>query len=243
MHIAVCDDNIADRKQTERLLSREIDVRRDNVNAIYVDSYGSVESLLQSPMSYDVFYIDYHSNGYDSIKIAAKLREIGTIAPIWICGADDMASTSAEIENLHLEHVYTLPKPILKAELAKTLDIAKELKAQVLPPVEIRGLEETFYLQEEEIAFVHCMDHQIELHRTNGDIDYINGVYDDAFHSLENHPLFLFVGKHYILNMRYVEDVRLTSVEMQNGESFMVSLRSASTIKKIKADLKKQGLI
>lgn len=242
MHIAVCDDNIADRKQTERLLYREIDTRKNNANPIYVDSFGSAESLLQSPMRYDIFYLDYHSNGRNSYEIAASLRELGVIAPIWICGQEE-AETGEQIARLGLEHIYPLSKPIQKARLSETLDIAKSLQAQILPPVEIRGLEETFYLKEEEIAYIHCTDHQIELHRMNGDIDYINGVLDEAFHSLENHPLFLFLGKRYILNMRYVEDIHLTRVNMQNGESFMVSLRSASGVRKIKEKLKKAGLL
>lgn len=242
MHIAVCDDNIADRKQTERLLSREIDMRKNNANPIYVDSFGSAESLLHSPMRYDIFYLDYHSNGRNSYEIAASLRELGVIAPIWICGQEE-SEIGEQITCLGLEHTYPLAKPILKARLSETMDIARSLRTQILPPVEIRGLEETFYLKEEEIAYIHCTEHQIELHRMNGDIDFINGVQEEAFHSLENHPLFLFLGKHYILNMRYVEEVHLSRVNMQNGESFLVSLRSASGIRKIKEELKRTGLL
>ena len=40
MHIAICDDNIADRKHLERLLSRESDKRMGTPNLLYVDSYG-----------------------------------------------------------------------------------------------------------------------------------------------------------------------------------------------------------
>ena len=39
MHIAICDDNIADRKQTERLLGRESDRRAktDKIDAVHID--------------------------------------------------------------------------------------------------------------------------------------------------------------------------------------------------------------
>ena len=58
MHIAICDDNIADRKQSERLLSRESDKRIHTTGNLYVDSYGNVEALLKSPQRYDLFFID-----------------------------------------------------------------------------------------------------------------------------------------------------------------------------------------
>ena len=58
MHIAICDDNIADRKQTERLLGRESDRRAKTDNVLYIDSFGKQESVLVSPMIYDMFFID-----------------------------------------------------------------------------------------------------------------------------------------------------------------------------------------
>ena len=37
MHIAICDDNIADRKQTERLLGKESDRRAKTESVLYID--------------------------------------------------------------------------------------------------------------------------------------------------------------------------------------------------------------
>ena len=48
MHLAVCDDNIADRKQTERLLGRQSDrIFKETGERIYIDSYGNVEAFMQ----------------------------------------------------------------------------------------------------------------------------------------------------------------------------------------------------
>ena len=58
MHIAVCDDNVADRKQLERLLKRESDKRAASTGIIYTDSFGNSTALLSNPMQYDAFYID-----------------------------------------------------------------------------------------------------------------------------------------------------------------------------------------
>ena len=58
MHIALCDDNVADRKQFERLVKRESDRRAADEGILFADSFGNSESLLTNPMQYDVFYID-----------------------------------------------------------------------------------------------------------------------------------------------------------------------------------------
>ena len=49
MHIAICDDNIADRKHLERLLSRESDKRQGTPNLLYVDSYGDWDNFFHNP--------------------------------------------------------------------------------------------------------------------------------------------------------------------------------------------------
>ena len=46
MHIAIVEDNIADRHQTERLLGREVDRRRTEEEGYYVDSFGSADAVL-----------------------------------------------------------------------------------------------------------------------------------------------------------------------------------------------------
>lgn len=57
MHIALCDDNVADRKQFERLTKRESDRRAARDGILYVDSFGNAEALLHNPMQYDVFML------------------------------------------------------------------------------------------------------------------------------------------------------------------------------------------
>ena len=50
MHIAICDDNVADRKQLERLLKRESDKRASSTGIIYADSFGNASALLANPI-------------------------------------------------------------------------------------------------------------------------------------------------------------------------------------------------
>ena len=63
MHIAICDDNIADRKHLERLLSRESDKRMGTPNLLYVDSYGDREHFLFHPLMYDMNRCYHYRNG------------------------------------------------------------------------------------------------------------------------------------------------------------------------------------
>ena len=82
MHIAICDDNIADRKHLERLLSRESDKRMGTPNLLYVDSYGDREHFLFHPLMYDMIFMDMSESPALTAEIVATITEMGFTAPI-----------------------------------------------------------------------------------------------------------------------------------------------------------------
>ena len=242
MHIAICDDIIADRKQTERLFTREADTRKESIGAIYIDSFGSVSSLLSAPMLYDLFIIDYHQENEDSCHIATALREAGVVAPIFLCSKDE-AQLQQEISSLSLDHIYPMLKPFRVKDIQDATDLAHEIIASSRPLIELRGMDETYYLNEDEIMYIRCVDKQVELHRTNSDTDYIVGIFDEVSHSFEENELFIFIGKHYILNAKYIEKVSFSKIVMQNGDTIVVSPFTSSIIKRTLIELREDELI
>ena len=86
MHIAVCDDNIADRKQMERLLARASNQQKKNGHeGYYVDLYGNIPSLMQYPQMYDVIFLDIVNGSQNGLDIALKLRADGIVCCIVLC--------------------------------------------------------------------------------------------------------------------------------------------------------------
>ena len=75
--IAILDDDPADRKQSERLLSRERDERIKKGEVIYYDTYGSEEALLPYFIKYDLFLIDVTKTTRDGMMVAVDLRNRG----------------------------------------------------------------------------------------------------------------------------------------------------------------------
>ncbi len=77
MHIAIVEDNIADRHQTERLLSREVDRRRTEEEGYYVDSFGSADAVLPCPTTYDIFFLDMQHTEPDGFQLMIQLMRRG----------------------------------------------------------------------------------------------------------------------------------------------------------------------
>ena len=117
MHIALCDDNVADRKQFERLMKRESDRRAATDGILYVDSFGSPEALLTNPMQYDVFYIDLcHTEGTSGADVVSALLKKGVNAPMVLCCSE----INYRVLNLP-DNCFFLDKPIRVSELSASV--------------------------------------------------------------------------------------------------------------------------
>ena len=92
MHVAICDDNVADRKHLERLLSRESDKRAGTTNILYIDSYGDKDYFLknQTPLKYNIIFM----------AMCALIPELGdgdgkTAGTFWLTSLAEQAASGS----------------------------------------------------------------------------------------------------------------------------------------------------
>ena len=110
MHLAICDDHMADRKQMERLLGRESDRHMNTTGVLYVDSFGSKESILVTPMIYDAIFMDIQMPLMDGYEAAQKIRcsqklQAGTVPIVAMSGnvfAEDVQAAKQAGMNAHI---------------------------------------------------------------------------------------------------------------------------------------------
>lgn len=139
MHIAVLDDNIADRKQTERLLDRESDRRIATTGNLYADSFGAEDAFFAAPRQYDLFMIDVAGEANLSVDIARRLRDMGIKVPICFLRNSHKFDGIEEMP----KNILFLEKPIKVAELTSLID-------EVIKLLEEHADEYKFVEEEEE---------------------------------------------------------------------------------------------
>ena len=137
MHIAVCDDNIADRKQMERLLTRASDQQKKSGHeGYYIDLYGNIPSLMQYPQMYDVIFLDIVNGSQNGLDIARKLRADGIVCCIVLCSSVwDYEALSA---SSHDSFLY-MRKPVLATDLNDMLILCEKKRIHPEPMIELRG--------------------------------------------------------------------------------------------------------
>lgn len=227
MHIAICDNNIADRKQTERLMNRECHKRQTTEHMLYIDSYGSHETLQASPMLYDAFFIDYATTDETGLDVAKTLRSIGVTAPIVLCSymANDRLNTN------DLSNIYYLHKPIKVEALSNMIDHCIALKNSIQVPIEIRGEFDTYYIREKELLYLKEEKNNFTIHLLDGTVISVFGSMDNAYHSLENNELFYLTSKSCLVNLRYIKTIDKTSFTFVTGETLPIFLFNVKQLK------------
>lgn len=229
--IAVLDDDPADRKQAERLLSRERDERIKNGEVIYYDSYGSEEALLPYFMKYDLFLIDVTATLRDGMMVAVDLRRRGAEGKIilYYDKIDYQARYGDE------EGISFMRKPLWQRDFSRLIDIAGEVHASKKPHIELRGDNETLYVTKDEILYATFIDYYVAVALT-GDRSFHVMCDMTSFCGSLDPEEFLIVSSKTVINMSHVVSTRGTTFKMADGAVIKFSLFDKKAITKSYAE-------
>ena len=219
MHIAVCDDNVADRKQMERLLTREGDKRRGLVSGLYVDSFGSSASLLYTPMDYDVYFLDFNSENTTGIDIVKALIEGGKRSIfVLCCGSNNYREMECP------DGVKFLDKPIDAEELSKMIDVVEDCLSSREPTIEVREDNgKSFRIHESEFIYGTSKGRFMDLYMTGGRSAHILCSVDNFQSQLQNYPNLLPVNHKSFINAAHIIKLSAFSVTMPGNVVFTLS--------------------
>ena len=221
MHIAICMDVAADRKQLERLLGRSTDARlaADDTIPFYIQSYGNKEALLNRPFMYDLFFIDLLNDTMDSIQLIHELRDMGVSSTIVLCpGKVDLRDRlTPEDECLILQ------QPILVKELEAIMDIAVDRVKNKAITISIRTNTDTVHLVEEELLFAKKEKDTISIHLTDGreiiSTETMKNFYSRARVFEKIKP----ISDSMVVNTDYVETTGFASVILKDQKKYPAS--------------------
>lgn len=237
MYIAICDDNVADRKQMERLLNRESSKRTSTTGTLYVESYGNAKSLLANPIEYDAYYIDMcKTEGYSGMDLVNDLLKKGVHSPIFMC-----CSEVNYREQPFPEQVSFIDKPIRAAELSESIDSALEAKKQTPAMIELREDTRTLYVTEPEIIYGIEHEFYVDFTLTEGRSARVATSALNFFSQVEVHPQFLAPSEKAVLNCRYISRLGFRSVIMTDGTKFKVHKDCMPYAKKMFVELNSQS--
>ena len=224
MHIAVCMDVAADRKQLERLLGRSADRRlaADPEVPYYVQSYGNKDALLARPFMYDLFFIDIQHEQITSIELIRELRSLGVVAAIALCPAAVDLSGELTPE----DDVMILRQPIQVDELEAVLDTALKVAEEKVPKLDVRGMGETVLVHEEEFLYAERNGDMIDVHLTDDRMLSCSETIEKfGARCAKFHDIYTVSGE-LTVHKQEVMSTGFGSVTLKDGKKFRISHKS-----------------
>lgn len=224
MHIAICDDNIADRKQLERLLGRESDRRKLSSGVFFCDSYGNSEHLSRNPMPYELFFLDMTAGETDGLAFAIELRKLGVTAPIVLCSSqtDYEAAFRSLPPEAQPEHLLFLPKPVRVNDLTAVIDAAIELSTARPQTIELRGDKDTWYVFEDDIVYAAASSRNvhsyIDVYLSDGRTLTILDNILNFSSVLQCYTHFFMLSERYLVNLAHIDKISLLRIHLKNGK-------------------------
>ncbi len=247
MHIAVFDDNIADRKQMERLLGRQSDrYQKMGKEHFYIDSYGNMEALMRFPQMYDIIFIDMaepeseNSRFRNGIDVAKLLFEEGGIKNIVMCSSKHDYEELARENGIYDKMLY-LKKAIRVKDLEDVIEECERRIGNPVPRLEIRGETETIYAEEDDIIYAKTEGmYKVRIYLTEGrSIAMISDIYN-LYEQCTIFTSMCPVSQNAMINVRHVAKENLGSVIMDTGDKVAVAFSYRGNIKEIRRRLAQQ---
>ena len=233
MHIAVLDDDVASRKQMERLLERASDANKKNgLEGYYIDSYGAFDSLHSKAAMYDAIYIDIVDSDIKGHEIAKSILNSGIQGKIILCISS--LNYREIISSEDAEQFLFIDKPVKTEELNNTLSICEENRKNREPQIEIRTKDETLYVKYNEFLYAKALVAGKTTIVLKGRKDTI--YYKDISmvrKAITEYPFMIAVNKDTVISTYHIDRVTSFHIHMDDGTSFPISLKMSSALKKI----------
>lgn len=228
MHIAIYSYKVADRKQMERLMDRESDKWIKEGKPIYTYSFGSIESLFASTLTYDAVMVDMCDiDNVSAVGLIEKYRADNALTRVIEC-ADEI--TIGE----YLDRNFFLQKPITVADLHNAMvDLSEKLKSNKAK-IELHTDSETLYLDEEDFLYAVQRGGKTEIHLSKGRVVSVFGSAESFFYGMEaSYPTISLPSQTAIVNIRYIDRIRFHTVTMCDGTNVKVKGQVVPYIKAV----------
>lgn len=216
MKVAACDDEMIYCNQVENFLIR---IGQEHGIKIQCDKYTSGLQLLKNDINqYSVIFLDIDMEDENGLQVAEKIRkENQTVELIFLTALLQYA-----VDGYRYRAYRFLVKPITYKDFLFQL---KELIIQLIShenhTITIRSgvLEQTINIYH--IMYVEVMNHNLLYHCDNKSYT-VGGTMKKAEKELMGH-CFSRIHNSYLINMKYVQEVKALSLIMKNGTELPIS--------------------
>lgn len=220
--IAICDDEEYFRKREKQLIEAYMD---DKGCQCSIDTFGSGKEMLQAferLLQYDIIFLDISMQDIDGIETAKEIRKINReVYLVFVTAFITYAPEGYKVDAIRY---------LLKDDVCLEKAVAECLSA-IVDKMNYEERKRVFAFQEgemalflEDILYIESNLHKLIFHlEGKGEAMYTMYAKLDDMDQLLHASGFCRLHKSYLVNLRYVENIKRYRAELINGESLCIS--------------------
>lgn len=226
MRIAVCDDDEQELAHlmeliTEYQLSRGVsnDCRFFNNSTDFLCGMKGGE--------YDLVLLDVLMPGLSGVQVAQELRQLDkNVKLIFISSSPEFA-----VESYNVGAYYYLLKPADASSLFPLLDkVGSELFIQEEQGLVLKDRKGVVMISFAGLEYVEVINKTVSFHMADGVIREVTAALADVEEKLLSRPEFIKPHRSYLVNLKYVESIGISSIVTKNEHSVPVSRRRRNQV-------------
>ena len=233
MKLVICDDNLKDLNELERLLIKYGNHRPDI--CFEIEKFSDSSTLLhklQHNETADIYILDIIMAQITGIDLGYEIRKNNALSIIIYVTTSDVFAMDAY--NIHA--LRYLLKPIKEKNFFEALDYTLfHLNARNDSVYVVKTKAGLKFIPYSQIEYIENSSRKLKIHLTNGEkvtSIYIRESFEKEIEEIINSKNFLHVHKSFLINMNYVKTVLQHTAIMDDGISIPISKKKYPDAKK-----------
>ena len=233
MRIVICDDNIKDLIELEKLVLKYSACYPDRQFEVEKFSEGEVlQQEFQNKGQADIYILDIVMSGISGIDLGNQIRKNNQKSIIiYVTTSDDFALDAYDIHAIRY-----LLKPVKEEDFFEAMDYALtniyvSEGAAFMVKTKTGILSVPYY----RIEYIENVSRRLEVHLTDGQVItsiFIRKSFEEEIKEFVGDRNFLRVHKSFLVNMKYIKKLTRTEAAMESGNSIPISRKSALDVRR-----------
>lgn len=195
-----------------------------------------VRWVLENRTDYDIYFLDIEMEGINGIELAEEIRRGNVLCEIFFVSFHE----NYVFDTFGVSAGGFIRKQKLKPDLYKALQIIRkhELKEQFIAVIQIKN-GERLSVKPTDLLYCQSEGHYVRFQWQGEKNKFYRVKLDEVENALKGHD-FLRVHERYLVNRKYIRELRMNKLYMANGEEIPISRSLKKKIQMILFDLKEQ---
>nr|WP_083504339.1 LytTR family DNA-binding domain-containing protein [Acetivibrio ethanolgignens] len=217
LRVAVCDDTLEECRMIADYTECFFEERQMEAS---VDAFGSMEDLLNSDNSYELYLLDVMMPGISGIDGAGSLRKkVKNPVIVFIT-----SSLESAVEGYRVNASGFILKPVEKERFEETMDRVLEQKlGQRKKFISLTYNRVPLKLQLERVAYFENRLHRVYVMLTDGEVLSVGQKLSQIQENLESDGMFLRCHQSYLVNLEQVEEMMNSCFRLKGGIMIPIS--------------------